>query len=203
MSRGEGGGKSKQIVVFKRVHGQSLIASALSSILPPLLLKDRCASVRSTGLAVLSLEQSQDDVILLAARKAVQDDKAEVRLQAQPTNQPTSTCPDGAELATRLIAKCHPELLPTTWQSVSARRRLPALQPISSTSIVHLDFQDFQLKPNQTRLILTGEVICLGCAGMAGLDKRLEAELGVPVLDGVVSALKLMQALLRSPSLQA
>ncbi len=39
------------------------------------------------------------------------------------------------------------------------------------------------------------EVICLGCAGMAGLDKRLEAELGVPVIDGVVSALKLLESL--------
>jgi allantoin racemase len=40
------------------------------------------------------------------------------------------------------------------------------------------------------------EVICLGCAGMTGLDKKLEAELHVPVIDGVVSALKLMEALI-------
>jgi len=33
------------------------------------------------------------------------------------------------------------------------------------------------------------EVIVLGCAGMTGLDKRLEKRLGVPVLDGVVCAL--------------
>jgi allantoin racemase len=39
------------------------------------------------------------------------------------------------------------------------------------------------------------EVICLGCAGMSGMDKRLEAELGVPVVDGVVAALKLMEGL--------
>lgn len=39
------------------------------------------------------------------------------------------------------------------------------------------------------------EVICLGCAGMAGLDKQLEQELGVPVLDGVVCALKLLEGL--------
>jgi allantoin racemase len=32
------------------------------------------------------------------------------------------------------------------------------------------------------------EVIVLGCAGMTGLDKRLEQKLGVPVLDGVVCA---------------
>lgn len=33
------------------------------------------------------------------------------------------------------------------------------------------------------------EVIVLGCAGMSGLDKRLEEKLGAPVLDGVVCAL--------------
>jgi allantoin racemase len=39
------------------------------------------------------------------------------------------------------------------------------------------------------------EVICLGCAGMTGLDKRLQKDLGIPVLDGVVCALKLMEGL--------
>ncbi|MHA1355032.1 MAG: aspartate/glutamate racemase family protein [Candidatus Heimdallarchaeota archaeon] len=33
------------------------------------------------------------------------------------------------------------------------------------------------------------EVIVLGCAGMTGLDKKLEKKLGVPVLDGVICAL--------------
>jgi allantoin racemase len=33
------------------------------------------------------------------------------------------------------------------------------------------------------------EVIVLGCAGLAGLDKRLSARLGAPVLDGVACAL--------------
>jgi allantoin racemase len=39
------------------------------------------------------------------------------------------------------------------------------------------------------------EVICLGCAGMAGLDKQLEGELAVPVVDGVASALKLLEGM--------
>jgi len=33
------------------------------------------------------------------------------------------------------------------------------------------------------------EVIVLGCAGLTGLDKRLQQQLGVPVLDGVICAL--------------
>lgn len=39
------------------------------------------------------------------------------------------------------------------------------------------------------------EVICLGCAGMSGMDKQLEEELKVPVLDGVVCALKLLEGM--------
>ncbi len=37
------------------------------------------------------------------------------------------------------------------------------------------------------------EVICLGCAGMAGFDKELEEELEVPVLDGFVCAIKVLE----------
>ena len=41
------------------------------------------------------------------------------------------------------------------------------------------------------------EVIVLGCAGMAGLDKCLEVKLGVPVLDGVVCALIIASGLVK------
>ena len=41
------------------------------------------------------------------------------------------------------------------------------------------------------------EVIVLGCAGMTGLDKRLQQELGVPVLDGVVCALIIATGLVK------
>lgn len=40
------------------------------------------------------------------------------------------------------------------------------------------------------------DVILLGCAGLTGFDKVMEAELKVPVIDGVVAALKLMEALI-------
>jgi allantoin racemase len=41
------------------------------------------------------------------------------------------------------------------------------------------------------------EVIVLGCAGMTGLDKRMEQKLGVPVLDGVVCALIIAAGLVK------
>jgi allantoin racemase len=38
------------------------------------------------------------------------------------------------------------------------------------------------------------EVICLGCAGMAGLEEAITRELGVPVIDGVGAAVRLAEA---------
>jgi allantoin racemase len=40
------------------------------------------------------------------------------------------------------------------------------------------------------------EAICLGCAGMGPLDKAVSSEVGVPVLDGVACAVKLVEGLL-------
>jgi allantoin racemase len=39
------------------------------------------------------------------------------------------------------------------------------------------------------------EVICLGCAGMAGLEEAITDELPVPVIDGVGAAVRLAEAL--------
>jgi allantoin racemase len=39
------------------------------------------------------------------------------------------------------------------------------------------------------------DVICLGCAGMAGVTAAIMAKLGVPAVDGVAAAVALAQAL--------
>jgi allantoin racemase len=39
------------------------------------------------------------------------------------------------------------------------------------------------------------EAICLGCAGMGPLDKAVQDQLGIPVLDGVACAVKLAEGL--------
>ncbi|MDQ0239534.1 aspartate/glutamate racemase family protein [Arthrobacter bambusae] len=45
-------------------------------------------------------------------------------------------------------------------------------------------------------LMLDGaDVIVLGCAGFGGMDKELERELGVPVVDGVAAAVALSESL--------
>jgi allantoin racemase len=41
------------------------------------------------------------------------------------------------------------------------------------------------------------EVIVLGCAGFTGMDKRVQQQLGVPVLDGIVCALIIASGLVR------
>jgi len=38
------------------------------------------------------------------------------------------------------------------------------------------------------------EAIVLGCAGMADLNAQLAAEFGLPVIDGVAAAVKLVEA---------
>src|SRR5260221_3058463 len=40
------------------------------------------------------------------------------------------------------------------------------------------------------------EVICLGCAGMAGLEEAITTELHVPVVDGVGAAVRLAEAII-------
>jgi allantoin racemase len=53
------------------------------------------------------------------------------------------------------------------------------------------------LKISQNALEMDGaDVICLGCAGMAGMDKDLEKELNVPVIDGVAGAIKLLEGMI-------
>lgn len=42
------------------------------------------------------------------------------------------------------------------------------------------------------------EVLALGCAGLAGLDARLRARLGVPVVDGVAASVKIAEAVVSS-----
>jgi allantoin racemase len=41
------------------------------------------------------------------------------------------------------------------------------------------------------------EVVCLGCAGMAGVADRVQAEVGVPVVDGVTAGVALAESLVR------
>ena len=52
------------------------------------------------------------------------------------------------------------------------------------------------IRAGRTAVELDGaEALCLGCAGMGPLDKAVQAAVGVPVLDGVACAVKLIEGL--------
>jgi allantoin racemase len=93
---------------------------------------------------------------------------------------------------------------PLLWQAVRHFGLAERCASVRSTRLPVLALESaspeetYQIILKASRLALEAdgaEVICLGCAGMSGLDKRLEAELQVPVIDGVVAALKLMEGL--------
>jgi len=76
----------------------------------------------------------------------------------------------------------------------------------ASIRAVELSVLDTETKSDEVkdRLVEAGrlavendraEVLLLGCAGMTGLDKEIEKKLGVPVLDGVVCAVKMAEGL--------
>jgi allantoin racemase len=93
---------------------------------------------------------------------------------------------------------------PLLWQAVRHYGLAERCASVRSTRLPVLALESaspeetYQIILKTSRLAIEAdgaEVICLGCAGMSGLDKRLEAELQVPVVDGVVAALKLMEGL--------
>jgi allantoin racemase len=93
---------------------------------------------------------------------------------------------------------------PLLWDAVKHYGMVERCASVRSTGMPVLALES--ASPDETyRMILEAsqqamekdgaEVICLGCAGMTGLDKKLETELQIPVVDGVVGALKLLEGL--------
>lgn len=94
---------------------------------------------------------------------------------------------------------------PLLWQAVHrygldsrcASVRTTGLPVLALESASSQQTYQFILASAQRALDEDGaEVICLGCAGMVGLDKDLETQLQVPVIDGVVGAIKLLEGML-------
>jgi allantoin racemase len=93
--------------------------------------------------------------------------------------------------------------IPTIQESLRNAGLLDRCASIRATDLSTLELEQDEQKTRER--LLAGarraidedhaEVICLGCAGMASLDKELEQALGVPVIDGVVAAVKLAEGL--------
>lgn len=100
-------------------------------------------------------------------------------------------------------------ILQTTAHSVPMKRNLVRKYGLGSrcASVLAVDeragadsgtnlMEDRLFEAGKTALERDGaEVLVLGCAGFAGLDSRLRARLGVPVLDGVTASVKMAEAL--------
>lgn len=101
------------------------------------------------------------------------------------------------------IVTTNDEWKPLLWDAVNHYGLEKRCTSVRTTGMPVLALEEkgdasFELIKKAAELAITkdgAEVICLGCAGMAGLDKKLENDLQVPVIDGVVAALKLMEAL--------
>jgi allantoin racemase len=93
--------------------------------------------------------------------------------------------------------------IPSIEQSLRNAGMLDRCASIRATDLEVLELEQDEQR-TRDRMLAEGrraitedraEVICLGCAGMAGVDKELERALGVPVVDGVVAAVKLAESL--------
>lgn len=92
---------------------------------------------------------------------------------------------------------------PLLWDAVNHYGLQQRCASVRTTGMAVLDLEDdknqsYDLIKNEALKAINedgAEVICLGCAGMSGLDKRLAKDIGVPVIDGVVAALKFLEGL--------
>ena len=95
------------------------------------------------------------------------------------------------------------EWQPLLWDAVKHYGLAERCASVRATGMAVLSLEEggessYELIREEARLAMEqdgAEVICLGCAGMAGWDKRLESDLGIPVVDGVVAALMLLEGL--------
>lgn len=103
------------------------------------------------------------------------------------------------------IVTTNNEWEPLLWDAVHRYGLTTRCASVRSTGLPVLALEN--MSADETYVMIRGasqlaieedgaEVICLGCAGMAGIDKELEAELGIPVLDGVVCALKFLEGMI-------
>jgi len=99
------------------------------------------------------------------------------------------------------------DVLERTWsQAEDLLHRYGLKERCASIRAVNVSVLETETRSDQVRDLLIAEsrkaidedraeVIVLGCAGMAGLDKAMGKALGVPVLDGVVCAVKMAEGL--------
>jgi allantoin racemase len=122
--------------------------------------------------------------------------------------QPVIEICEASAYAAMLIARSY-SVVTTLQRSVAAiedRLRLAGLaERCASVRASGMSTLDIDADPegairgivDEARIAVThdrAEAICLGCAGMTGLEEAINAELGVPVVDGIGAAVRLAEA---------
>lgn len=167
---------------------------------------DELLSAQGTLARVLDFEDKADAFVI-----ACYSDHPAIYAAREITNKPVIGIAEATmHMACMLghkfsIVTTNKEWEPLLWGAVAHYGLTTRCASVRSTGLAVLALES--LSPDETYMMIRGasqlaieedgaEVICLGCAGMAGVDKDLEAELGIPVLDGVVCALKLLEGMI-------
>jgi len=109
-------------------------------------------------------------------------------------------CSLGAKFSVITMLKRH---IPATYGLVNS---YGLSERCASVRVINASVLEFEHHPEKyTKVLLQeaqkaiaddgAEVILLGCAGLVNLDEQLEKELQVPVIDGVVAAVKYLEAI--------
>lgn len=124
----------------------------------------------------------------------------------EATQKPVLGAGECSMLMALTLGNCF-SILQTTAHSVPMKRNLVRKYGLSSrcASVVAIDeasdanIEDRLFEAGKIALERDGaEVLALGCAGLAGLDARLRARLGVPVVDGIAASVKMAEAVVAS-----
>jgi allantoin racemase len=103
------------------------------------------------------------------------------------------------------VVTTNQEWEPLLWDAVRHYGLAERCASVRSTGMAVLELESADSATTERKIIDAArlavtqdgaDVICLGCAGMAGLDDIVSQALGVPVIDGVVAALKLIEGAL-------
>jgi allantoin racemase len=183
-----------QIVALQPYFGAEAVDCNFESYLSAVAVMDR----------VISYDEPYDAVVLAGFGEHGRDGIAE--LIEQPV---VEICEASAHVA-MMIGRAY-SVVTTLQRSVPAiedRLRLAGLQD-RCASVRASGMSTLEVDRDPAAAILAvvdqarqavetdhAEVICLGCAGLAGLEEAITAELGVPVIDGVGAAVRLAEAIL-------
>jgi len=181
-----------QTVALRPFFGPEAVDCSFESYLSAVAVMDR----------VLAYDEPYDAVVLAGFGEHGRDGLQEL------IEQPVIEICEASAYISMLIARSY-SVVTTLQRSVPAiedRLRLAGVAGrCASVRASGMSTLDIDADPEgairglveQARIAVThdrAEAICLGCAGMAGLEEAISTEVGVPVVDGIGAAVRLAEA---------